>query len=91
MGFDFFSSSSEIATPNASQGSSIARLMVRRGSQIFIVVNNEIRWADLIYLKDYYDEAKSRGRRNGAASETSFPETIFRVRDCPEELRIQGR
>src|ERR1700753_1615849 len=72
MGFQIFSDSK---TPKESQ---VVRLLARHGTQIFIATqNNEIRWSDLVYLKDY--EADARSRRATPASDVSFPETLFRV------------
>lgn len=32
------------------------RTIARRGTEIFVVVDNEIRWSDLCMLKDVWDE-----------------------------------
>src|ERR1700761_9723740 len=72
MGFKIFSD------PKPPKESQVARLVARQGSQIFVATqNNEIRWTDLVYLKDY--EADARSRRATPNSEVSFPETLFRV------------
>jgi hypothetical protein len=72
MGFQIF------ADPKSPKETHVARLVARHGTQIFIATqNNEIRWTDLVYLKDY--EADARSRRATPSSEVSYPETLFRV------------
>lgn len=34
------------------------RIIARRGTEIFVVVDNEIRWSDLCLLKDDWEEAQ---------------------------------
>jgi nucleoporin NUP82 len=86
MGFEIFSNAAKDDKNDKTNGStapksSVERLMVRRGTQIFIVVDNELRWTDLVYLKDWYEsESKARPGRTPAATESNYPETIFRVR-----------
>ena len=41
------------------------RTIARRGTEIFVVVNNEIRWSDLCMLKDDWEEKQGQGRGNG--------------------------
>jgi nucleoporin NUP82 len=81
MGFEIFSKASEDDKSNGTtaQKTSVERLMVRRGTQVFIVVENELRWTDLVYLKDAYEsEVKSRQGR-ASLNDLNYPETIFRV------------
>lgn len=35
------------------------RTIARRGTEVFVAVNREIRWADLVYLKEQYEEKTS--------------------------------
>jgi hypothetical protein len=81
MGFEIFSNvAKDDKTNGTAPKSSVERLMVRRGTQIFIVVDNELRWTDLVYLKDWYEsESKAKPGRTPAANESNYPETIFRV------------
>lgn len=44
------------------------RTIARRGTEIFVVVNNEIRWSDLCMLKDIWEEAQER-TKNGRESD----------------------
>ena len=37
------------------------RIIARRGTEVFVVVGNEIRWTDLLALKDDWEEARSQG------------------------------
>lgn len=55
-----------------------SRLIARRGTQIFVAVDNEVRWTDLMLLKDF--EEQSGGRRSARISPESIPESIYRVR-----------
>ena len=49
------------------------RTIARRGTEIFVAVDNEIRWSDLCMLKDNYDDAertrKQKGRRQEVDNE----------------------
>lgn len=50
------------------------RKIARRGTEIVVAVDNEIRWSDLCMLKDNYDDAertrKHKGRRRETDNET---------------------
>jgi nucleoporin NUP82 len=42
------------------------RTIARRGAEVFVAVGKEIRWADLVYVKELYEvklDRKARGRR----------------------------
>ncbi|KAI2636420.1 hypothetical protein GGS26DRAFT_589026 [Hypomontagnella submonticulosa] len=39
------------------------RTIARRGTEVFIAVGKEIRWADLVYLKDRWEEKQAGARR----------------------------
>lgn len=41
------------------------RTIAHRGTQIFVAVGKEIRWADLVYLKDAWQHAKNKTKHNG--------------------------
>ena len=45
------------------------RTIAHRGTEIFVAVDNEIRWSDLCMLKDEYDERKALRRKNRQAKE----------------------
>ena len=38
------------------------RLIANKGTEVFVVVDNEIRWSDLCMLKDDYEESKGKKR-----------------------------
>lgn len=42
------------------------RTIARRGTEVFVAVGKEIRWADLAYLKDDWSANQSRGRRGSS-------------------------
>jgi nucleoporin NUP82 len=39
------------------------RTIARSGSQVFVAVGREVRWADLIELKEQWQEKTSKGRQ----------------------------
>jgi nucleoporin NUP82 len=48
------------------------RTIARRGAEVFIAVGKEIRWADLVYVKELYEvkqDKKFRGKGREAASD----------------------
>lgn len=49
------------------------RTIARRGTEVFVAVGKEIRWADLVYLKEEWEEThsgNSKGRGRGHESES---------------------
>lgn len=70
------------------------KTLARRGTEIFVVVNNKIRWSDLCMLRDIYDDAKCDGerRRSGdndvATSEDEADQSdgSYRVSLCTVQL-----
>jgi nucleoporin NUP82 len=42
------------------------RTLARRGTEVFVVVNNQIRWAKLTALKEQWQEGVRRNRRDAA-------------------------
>lgn len=45
------------------------RIIARRGTELFVVVNNEIRWSDLCMLKDVWEETQQERRKSERDSE----------------------
>jgi nucleoporin NUP82 len=43
------------------------RTIAHRGTEVFIAVGKEIRWADLVYLKEAWDEKRNGGQKNDEA------------------------
>ncbi|KJZ77031.1 hypothetical protein HIM_03352 [Hirsutella minnesotensis 3608] len=43
------------------------RTIARRGTEVFVAVGKEIRWADLVYLKDEWTAKQSRNRSSSGA------------------------
>lgn len=39
------------------------RTIAHRGTQVFVAVGKEIRWADLVYLKDAWQHAKNKMKK----------------------------
>jgi hypothetical protein len=81
-GFQVFSDSSNTEPANGLKQQqpnlAVAPLIARRGTQIFVAVGNEIRWADLVFLKDVEIEKKV-SRQATPGSLDSAPESLFRV------------
>lgn len=40
------------------------RTVARRGTELFVVVDNEIRWSDLCMLKDAWEETQQKGKKS---------------------------
>lgn len=38
------------------------RTVARRGTEIFVAVGKEIRWADLVYLKEAWEESQQKDK-----------------------------
>jgi nucleoporin NUP82 len=83
-GFQIFADAPKTSPPahvSSAHGADVPlRTIARRGTQIFVAVGNEIRWSDLVLLKDYESEAGGRGRIQTPMSMDSSPESLFRVR-----------
>ena len=47
------------------------RTIARRGTEIFVAVDNELRWSDLCMLKDSYDDAERTGKHKGRHREAN--------------------
>lgn len=45
------------------------RTIARRGTEVFIAVGKEIRWADLVYLKAAQEDAQNRSRGKNVDSQ----------------------
>jgi hypothetical protein len=41
------------------------RTMARRGTEVFVATGNEIRWSDLVLLKEQWQEAQSKKNGHG--------------------------
>ncbi|KAI0382891.1 hypothetical protein F5Y04DRAFT_34750 [Hypomontagnella monticulosa] len=50
-------------TPKSDPNDGPRRTVVRRGTEVFIAVGKEIRWADLVYLKERWEEKQAESRR----------------------------
>jgi hypothetical protein len=65
---------SQLGSPNGvKQGESYQgprRLLANRGTEIFTVVDNKIRWADLAHIKSEWDEQAGAREAHGSAGPT---------------------
>ena len=41
------------------------RLLAQRGTETYVVVDNQIRWSDLCMVKEEYEKGRKSGRRRG--------------------------
>jgi nucleoporin NUP82 len=77
-GFKVFYDPPKSTSTTAEAAPAVSRTIASRGTQLFVAVGNEIRWTDLVYLKDYYSEKEST-RKQTPVSLESAPESLFRV------------
>lgn len=58
------------------------RVIARRGTEIFVAVGKEIRWGDLVQLKeDFYqgNNVVGEGSTHGAGNDESMSKTSYKV------------
>lgn len=88
-GFRVFSSSQDIshspkasgkfsplsANGNKTKGEYLGpkRTIARRGTEIFVVVGNQIRWSDLCMLKDDWEEAQELRKSTSKSKKADYP------------------
>ena len=67
LGHEIFTSTTQNASTNGTSSGSKRtakpgprRTIARRGTEVFIAVGKEIRWADLVYLKEAWEDKQSR-------------------------------
>ena len=73
-GFDFFSKPAQGNNPKH-EAQVPLRTIACSGSEVFIEVNNEVRWADLVDLKERWEEGEgpaTRGFFNAEAGNESL-------------------
>jgi nucleoporin NUP82 len=63
------------------------RLIAKRGTEVFAVVNNQIRWADLCMLKDEWELVNEGRRRRSRRSRSFTPDG----RDGSQDERGEGK
>ncbi len=68
----------EAKNPNLSTGH--RRTIARRGTEIFVVVDNEIRWSDLCMLKDVWEEGQEH-KNEKAPDESGVSDGDFGLAD----------
>lgn len=73
------------------------RTLARRGTEVFIAVGKEIRWADLVYLKERWEEkqAKARSGSRVKREDSVSPSDDELLREsiesgCAEGFRVSG-
>jgi len=70
-GFDVFASKSppKLSTPEAKQKHEKPfgpqRTIARRGTEAFVAVGNELRWTDMVLLKERWDETQDKQNEHG--------------------------
>ncbi|KAL8690444.1 MAG: hypothetical protein Q9224_004405, partial [Gallowayella concinna] len=92
-GFDIFASSDKLASSGARNGASPKaksssgeqtyvgprRTIAHRGSEVFVVVDNQIRWSDLSIIKYDWESSQRKGKKN-AESSSETDQTYKRVK-----------
>jgi hypothetical protein len=58
------------------------RLLARRGTEIFVVVENQIRWLDMRRVKNAWEEQAEKGTSNGSPQQQDEKQSRYRVCDC---------
>lgn len=87
-GFRLFSSSQDVSRSPKANGKSSTfsednnkigddylepkRTIARRGTEIFVVVGNQIRWSDLCMLKDDWEEAQELRKRKAKSKKSGY-------------------
>ncbi|KAF2673284.1 hypothetical protein BT63DRAFT_451320 [Microthyrium microscopicum] len=88
-GFDLFAAKPKSTpTPDVTPQTGPSRTIARRGTQLFVAVGNEVRWTDLVLLKDFEAERNSRSRKATPLSLDSVPESLFRLIKVPVSGKI---
>ncbi|KAG6005072.1 hypothetical protein E4U21_000528 [Claviceps maximensis] len=55
------------------------RTIARRGTEVFVAVGREIRWADLAYLKDEWSTRQGRGRTGSAGVRIKREDSVHSI------------
>ncbi|EXJ82689.1 hypothetical protein A1O3_06503 [Capronia epimyces CBS 606.96] len=85
--------SSYLSTPSSTQYQGPRRLVASRGTEVFTVVGNKIRWADLATVRDEWEENTQSGSnrfgpaRTGAVQSTE--DDAYRTLDVPIYYQIR--
>ncbi|KAG6036878.1 hypothetical protein E4U41_005461 [Claviceps citrina] len=66
------------------------RTIARRGTEVFVAVGKEIRWADLAYLKDEWSMRQSRGRTSSAGVRIKREDSFQSVQSVQSEGDMNG-
>lgn len=65
------------------------RTIARRGTEVFVAVGKEIRWADLAYLKEEWSTTQAKGRR-GSGPRIKREDSVLSIQDTTEAGGSQG-
>ncbi|KAM0474380.1 hypothetical protein ACHAPX_007717 [Trichoderma viride] len=67
------------------------RTIARRGTEVFVAVGKEIRWGDLVYLKEEWMEKQSRRRRSSSVRVKQEDDTLQSIELEPSEMAAGWR
>ena len=96
-GFDFFQPGPQTKAPVAlsnGQGRKVeysgpSRTIVHRGTEVFVVVGNEIRWSDLVLLRDDAKSDQTTRGKDGGSSTSSYRACPFILdRNLPTQPKL---
>lgn len=106
-GFRLFSSSQDVSrsprangkasalavSSNKSEGDYLGpqRTIARRGTEIFVVVGNEIRWSDLCMLKDDWEEAQALRKSNSRSKRVNYSNGSHEEGHAERSYRVSNR
>jgi len=93
-GFDFFNGGSTDKSKQAGAPSpGPARTIACRGTEIFAAFGNEIRWSDLVLLRDEWEEAAAGSKKTSVTGAQEQVDSVaYRVRDSMEARQVsRGR
>lgn len=55
------------------------RTIARRGTEVFVVVGNELRWSDLVLLKEQWDEENNEKNGDNGKDDNNESQSTTRV------------
>lgn len=61
------------------------RTIARRGTEVFVAVGKEIRWADLAYLKDEWATSRAAKGRQSSMMRIKREDSVLSIEDSTEE------
>ncbi|KAL8692910.1 MAG: hypothetical protein Q9218_002168 [Villophora microphyllina] len=100
-GFDLFASTKNLSSPNTPRSSRTQangikrgeeylgpqRTIARRGTEVFVVVDNQIRWSDLSLLKDDFESLRKQESKH--SQDAPATGQSYRILEIPASEQIR--